>query len=79
MTDWKEAIIKCLKDLGGKATNKQIYEQIKKHVALDDSLLKIYYGNIRYHNLVRSHLSGLRKNGIIKTSEDGFHELVQQK
>lgn len=79
MIDWVDAIIKSLKDLGGKGTNQQIYEQIKKHVALDPPLLKMYYGNIRYHNRVRSHLSMLRKKGIIKTSEDGLQELVEQK
>jgi DNA-binding transcriptional ArsR family regulator len=79
MIDWDDAIIKSLKDLGGKATNQQIYEKIKDYVALDKDLLKAAFGSIRYHSIIRSHLNALKKNGIISSPREGIHELTKLK
>lgn len=79
MTDWNDAIIKSLRDLGGKATNQQIYEKIKDYVILNKDLLKVAFGNIKYHSTVRTHLTALKKKGIINSPRAGYHELAELK
>ena len=74
--NWEISILKCYKDLGGKAHNKDIYNKIKDYIQLTEEHLKIQYKRPAYHNQIRSHIRNLIEQGDLVKIEDGLHEIT---
>jgi len=75
---WEISILKCYKDLRGKACNKDIYDNIGNYIKLTDEHLKIQYKRPAYRHQIRKYIANLVKAGCLIKIENGFHEITEK-
>ena len=82
MNSWELAILRIIAERGGKATTRQIYEDLEegKFMALDESQLRSTpYGNRpAYQHEVRSFLSNLTQTGELVRIFRGTYGLTEK-
>lgn len=75
--DWSEAILRCVSELGGTASDQEIYRRIGDFKRLTRSHLAVtvYGGRPAYFHTVRSYLSLLVRKGDLIWLERGLHKI----
>jgi len=77
---WAKAILMCVKDLGGKASLRQIYTDIAKYKTLSVGHRKqtVWGHRPAFQHEVRSFISGLVESGALRRVSRGVYEITQQ-
>ena len=74
---WQEAVLRCIGELGGKATNQEIYERIGNHYPLNENHWKISFNQFNFRHRVRATLTPLRRKNLIYSPKAGLNLLKE--
>jgi len=77
---WAEAILMCVKDLGGKASLRQIYADIAKYrpLSAEHNKQTVWGRRPAFQHEVRSFISGLVLSEKLRWVSRGVYEITQQ-
>lgn len=74
---WQEAVLRCIEDLGGKATNGEIYERIGNYYLLNENHWKISFNQFNFKHRVRGTLTPLRRRNLVFSPKPGLNLLKE--
>lgn len=75
---WQDAVLQCIQDLGGNATNQEIYDRIGNYYPLDENHWKISFKQYNFRHRVRATLTPLRRHHKIYSPKPGLNLLGTQ-
>jgi predicted transcriptional regulator len=77
---WEDAILRCINDIGGTATNRQMYKEIGNYRILTERNKEIsrHQGRPNYMNAMRSHFSDLVGSGELIREREGCYSITKK-